>query len=136
MNHLLANITNYRLGSVFNFGYNILFNGRNKYRQNITLTPSVLIRYQRFKGVKTDFTQYNLGATINYGLFLFGTYCRFGDSMIHSIGLKYKKIRFGYSFDYSINDYNNNTSHETSLILLLPCKTKKRKFRALSCPSF
>lgn len=124
-------VTNLPVRLGVNMGYNIYFNKRNKYKQTITLTPSFLFRKQ------AGFTQYNLGMYLNYGIFVIGIWNRFGDSMIHSIGFEYKKIKFGYSFDYSINDYNNSgTSHETSLNIKLPCKVKRRKFRPLSCPSF
>lgn len=124
-------------------GYKFNFNEKNKYRQTSTLTPSLLVRYQ---GVSlgenqlfsASFTQYLLGVYYKYGVFSLGTWYRFGDSFITTLGLDVKSVKFGYSFDYTTSRFGiqNGGAHELSLQLMLPCKVARKKMRAISCPSF
>lgn len=137
------NVNNLPLRISLHGGYQFRFNERNKYRQTSTLTTSMLIRHQRVsvtnsEFVKSDFTHYLIGVYYSVGIFSVGTWYRFGDSFITTLGLEYKSVKFGYSFDYTTSRYgmSNGGAHEISLQFMLPCKIKKKKLRAISCPSF
>jgi hypothetical protein len=60
------------------------------------------------------------------------------DSFIALIGLQRGMFKFGYSYDVTVSSLSNSTggSHELSLGLQFECKVKKKRFRAISCPSF
>lgn len=124
-------------------GYKFRFNEKNKYRQTSTLTTSMLVRHQRVsltnsQFVKSDFTHYLIGVYYSVGIFSLGTWYRFGDAFITTLGVEYKDVKFGYSFDYTTSRYgmSNGGAHEISLQFMLPCTMKKKKLRAISCPSF
>ena len=137
------NINKLPLRVSFHGGYQFRFNERNKYRQTSTLTPSMLIRYQSVslannQMISSDFTQYLFGVYYSIGICSLGTWYRVGDSFITTLGIEYKDVNFGYSFDYTTSRYGitNGGAHEISLQFMLPCKTKRKKQRAISCPSF
>jgi len=47
-------------------------------------------------------------------------------------------FKFGYSYDITVSALSNSTggSHELSLGFQFECRPKKKRFRAISCPSF
>ncbi|HRB38305.1 MAG TPA: type IX secretion system membrane protein PorP/SprF, partial [Bacteroidia bacterium] len=61
------------------------------------------------------------------------------DSFIALIGLQKDMFKFGYSYDVTVSKLNNNVtagSHEISLGLQFECRPKKKRFKAISCPTF
>jgi hypothetical protein len=60
------------------------------------------------------------------------------DSFIALVGIQKGIFKFGYSYDVTVSKLSNSTggSHELSLGLQFECHPKKKRFRAISCPSF
>ncbi len=60
------------------------------------------------------------------------------DAFIALVGFQQNMVKFGYSYDITLSKLSNATSgsHEFSFALQFECRPKKRKFRAISCPSF
>jgi type IX secretion system PorP/SprF family membrane protein len=103
--------------------------GRNK----TSVSPAIVIHQQG------NFRQLNLGLYVTYNPLIIGMWYRYKDSMIFLTGIQTKKYRIGYSFDFTISKLGQSSSrgsHEISLALLLPCKTKKINYRIAECPKF
>ncbi len=93
-------------------GYKILLN------KNITLVPSILLKYMRPAPLSIDG---NLQLELK-NKFWFGLGYRHKDALIALIGLKINnRFRFGYSYDFSVSRFNNYSSggHELSLGIML-----------------
>lgn len=104
---------------------------------NTFLSPGVLYQGQQ------KFQQLNLGlqyvkGTDNGGAFVCGLWYRNSDAIIAVVGIQNRNFKFGYSYDVTISKLAGNTagSHEISLQIQFECKSKKRKYRTISCPSF
>ena len=101
-----------------------------------TVSPNILFQMQQ------DFIQLNLGVYVNKGPIVGGLWYRQAeknsDSFIALVGFHHGMIKFGYSYDVTLSKLSNatNGSHEFSFQLQFECRPKKRKFRAISCPSF
>jgi type IX secretion system PorP/SprF family membrane protein len=84
----------------------------------------------------------NIGAYVMKGILVGGIWSRFNftnmDAVMVLVGIDAKQFKFGYSYDVTTSSLGVSSagSHEISLGFNLRCKKKKRKFRALSCPSF
>jgi len=115
-------------------GFVSYFNKKRKEKGNWSL--NVLYQQQQ------DFQQINYGFYISKGVFVGGLWFRQNffnaDAFIALAGFQYQGFKFGYSYDVTVSKLSNATagSHEFSVALQLPCKPKKKKFRAISCPSF
>lgn len=110
-----------------------MFNTRGKARPNVpTISPNIL--YMR----QGDFQQINIGAYVRHNFLVGGIWHRWGDSFIISTGVQTDTFRIGYSYDLTVSDLTTRTggAHEISYGHIFGCKTKKRKFRAIKCPSF
>lgn len=96
------------------------------------ISPNILFQAQQ------KFTQLNLGLYYVKGAFVAGLWYRSGDAVIALIGLQNDNFKFGYSYDVTVSKLSGNTagSHEISLQVQFECKTKRRKYRTISCPSF
>jgi len=105
------------------------------------ISPNIL--YQQQAG----FNQLNLGMYILHSPIVGGLWYRgnFGkdkflssDSFIALVGVQKGIFKFGYSYDVTVSALSNSTggSHEVSLGLNFECRPKKKRFRAISCPSF
>jgi len=100
------------------------------------VSPNVLYQKQQ------DFQQINLGIYINKGPIIGGLWYRQAeknsDAFIALVGFHEGMVKFGYSYDITLSKLSNATSgsHEFSFALQFECRPKKRKFRAISCPSF
>lgn len=115
-------------------GFVSYFNKKRKEKGNWSL--NVLYQQQQ------DFQQINYGFYISKGVFVGGLWFRQNffnaDAFIALVGFQYQGFKFGYSYDVTVSKLSNATagSHEFSVALQFPCKPKKKKFRAISCPSF
>lgn len=96
------------------------------------LSPNILFQAQQ------KFTQLNLGLYYKKDAFVAGLWYRSGDAVIALVGLQNDNFKFGYSYDVTVSKLSGNTagSHEISLQVQFECKTKRKKYRTISCPSF
>jgi type IX secretion system PorP/SprF family membrane protein len=96
------------------------------------LSPNILFQAQQ------DFRQLNLGLYYVKGAFVAGLWYRGKDAVIALIGLQNGNFKFGYSYDVTVSKLAGNTAgaHEISIQLQFECKTKLKKYRTISCPSF
>lgn len=96
------------------------------------LSPNILFQSQQ------KFQQLNLGLYYVNGVFVAGLWYRNADAVIALVGLQNGNFKFGYSYDVTISKLAGNTagSHEISLQIQFECKTKKKRYRTISCPSF
>lgn len=60
------------------------------------------------------------------------------DAFIALVGINYKNLRLGYSYDLTLSKLKSNTggSHEVSAAWQFDCIEKRRKLRAIKCPDF
>lgn len=101
------------------------------------ISPNVI--YQR----QGDFEQFNYGLYFNRKSIVGGFWVRQNfkfqyDSFIMMLGFMQDEFRFSYSYDLTVSKLRNATlgAHEISVGYTFNCKTKKRQFRAINCPSF
>jgi type IX secretion system PorP/SprF family membrane protein len=96
------------------------------------ISPNVLYQLQR------DFQQINLGVYIAKPPLVGGLWYRNRDSFIALIGIQQGIFKFGYSYDITVSKLANASagSHEVSMGIQFPCRPKKKRFRAVKCPSF
>jgi type IX secretion system PorP/SprF family membrane protein len=96
------------------------------------ISPNILFQSQQ------DFKQLNLGLYYVKGPFVAGLWYRNADAVIALIGIKNDNFQAGYSYDITVSQLAGNTAgaHEISVQLKFECKTKRKKYRTISCPSF
>jgi type IX secretion system PorP/SprF family membrane protein len=106
------------------------------------LSPNIL--YQQQQG----FNQLNLGMYIIKSPIIGGLWYRgylngksflSSDSFIALIGIQKELFKFGYSYDVTVSRLSNNVSggsHEVSFGMQFECRPKKKRFKAISCPTF
>jgi type IX secretion system PorP/SprF family membrane protein len=96
------------------------------------LSPNILFQSQQ------NFRQLNLGLYYVRGPFVAGLWYRNADAVIALIGIKNDNFQVGYSYDVTVSKLAGNTAgaHELSVQMRFECKTKRKKYRTISCPSF
>lgn len=96
------------------------------------ISPNILFQSQQ------DFNQLNLGLYYVKGPFVAGLWYRNADAVIALIGIKSDNFQAGYSYDITTSELAGITggAHELSIQLKFECKTKRKKYRTISCPSF
>jgi type IX secretion system PorP/SprF family membrane protein len=96
------------------------------------LSPNVLFQAQQ------KFQQLNIGLYYVKGPFVAGLWYRNQDAVVALVGVQNNNFKFGYSYDITVSKLSGNTagSHEISLQIQFECKTKRKKYRTISCPSF
>ena len=98
--------------------YNLIAGYKIKTGENLTLTPSVLLKYMNPAPVSVD-----VNLQMEYKEWLwFGLGYRHTDAVIAMIGMNISnRFKFGYSYDFSLSKFNNYTSggHELTLGLML-----------------
>ncbi len=111
-------------------GMNIPFN--NRYPDEGSISPNILFQRQG------PAQQLMLGLYGKKGPFVLGLWYRTRDSFIVLGGIQLENFRFGYSYDLTVSRLTNKPggSHELSVGIQLPCRTKPRRFRPLACPEF
>lgn len=105
---------------------------RNGNDDGLSLSPNVLFYKQQ------DFYQFNMGLYVSRGALVGGAWYRFGDALNIVLGLQQNMYRLGFSYDITLSKLTNATGGgiEFSGAYIFPCKPKKKKFRAVKCPSF
>lgn len=90
-----------------------------------------------------NFHQLNVGLYINYKPFIAGAWFRHNfenaDAIVPMIGLEWKGLKVGYSYDISLSNLASTTggAHEVSLGWQLNClDQKRRRIKAINCPRF
>lgn len=115
--------------------------GRLNRDEGTYISPNFLFQQQ------ASFNQVNVGMYVLHSPIVGGLWYRgnFGgsnflssDSFIALIGLQRGIFKFGYSYDVTVSALSNATggSHELSLGFQFECRPKKKRFRAINCPSF
>lgn len=96
------------------------------------ISPNVLFQSQQ------TFRQLNLGLYYVKGPFVAGLWYRNADAVIALVGIQNANFKFGYSYDVTVSKLAGNTAgaHEISVQLQFECKTRRKKYRTISCPSF
>lgn len=121
-------------GAVFPINKNV------KGESETSISPNFMFQMQNLydQGIDTSFTQYNIGLYVQKGPLVGGAWYRFNDSFIMLLGIELERIKFAYSYDLTTNELSTQTagSHELSVALRFNCKPQKKKFKAISCPSF
>lgn len=119
------------------YGINIPIKGMGMKKGDLMISPNVLFQQQR------DFQQMNWGLYLSRKGIVGGIWFRQNltfhyDSFIMTLGYVKEKIKFAYSYDFTVSQLKNQTlgAHEVSFTFIFPCKNKKPKFRTISCPSF
>ncbi len=120
------------------FGTKIPLNVRGYRKGELSISPNLLFQQQQ------DFQQLNFGMYLNrkniVGGFWFRQNLSFKyDSFIMLLGFIQDKLKFAYSYDFTVSRLNNNSTlgaHEVSFAMTFNCRPKRQRFRAISCPSF
>jgi type IX secretion system PorP/SprF family membrane protein len=121
--------------------YGTSYRGRLNKDEGTYVSPNILFQQQ------ASFNQLNVGMYVLHSPIVGGLWYRgnFGgdnflssDSFIALIGLQRGIFKFGYSYDVTVSALSNATggSHELSLGFQFECRPKKKRFRAINCPSF
>jgi type IX secretion system PorP/SprF family membrane protein len=116
--------------------------GKDKKNASSYIAPNILYVQQK------EFNQLNLGMYLGKGALVGGLWYRTSvgkgsnflgsDSFIILLGIQQGIFKLGYSYDITVSKLANSSagSHEISLGLQFECKPKKKKFRAIKCPTF
>ena len=100
------------------------------------LSPNVLYQQQG------EFHQLNAGIYVVRLPIIVGGWFRHNfenaDALILLIGLSHNNLKIGYSYDITLSKLKSNTggAHEVSVAWQFACIEKRRKIRAIKCPSF
>ena len=109
---------------------------RRRRIEDPTLSPNILFMKQQ------DFEEMNYGMYFNKYPLVGGLWFRQGfdnpDAFIALIGIQTSVVKIGYSYDVTVSKLSNATggSHEVSFTLQFDCRPKKKRIRAINCPSF
>ncbi|MFZ4521542.1 MAG: type IX secretion system membrane protein PorP/SprF [Bacteroidales bacterium] len=115
---------------------NLHKNGSSSEDREFSISPNILYQ-QQFK-----FHQLNVGLYLTVDPFIGGVWFRHNfenaDAVIPMIGLHYKSLRVGYSYDLTISKLKSASggAHEVSASWQFPCLEKRRHIRAIKCPRF
>ncbi|MBR1517300.1 MAG: type IX secretion system membrane protein PorP/SprF [Bacteroidales bacterium] len=100
------------------------------------ISPNFIYQYQG------TFHYFNYGLYLDWEPFMVGVWYRNGiensDAFIFMVGVQQDYFKVGYSYDVTVSKLANNTAgaHEVSLGFLLPVPEKKKRIKAIRCPSF
>lgn len=109
--------------------------GRRKL-EDPTLSPNILYQKQQ------EFHQLNYGLYFNRYPFVGGLWFRQNfenpDAFIMLVGFEQSAFKIGYSYDLTVSKLTNITggAHEVSITLHFKCPPKKRRIKAINCPTF
>ncbi len=110
--------------------------GSSTDEREFSISPNILYQ-QQFR-----FHQLNVGLYLTVDPFIGGVWFRHNfenaDALIPMLGLHYKNLRVGYSYDLTISRLKGASggSHEVSASWQFPCIEKRRHIRAIKCPRF
>jgi len=117
----------------------IPFEKRRRGKRNIkdaSFSPNILYMKQR------DFEELNYGFYVNKYPIVGGLWYRQSfsnsDAFVVLIGFQQTMFKIGYSYDLTVSKLSNASggAHELSFTWQFDCRPKKKKLRAISCPSF
>ncbi len=100
------------------------------------ISPNMIYQYQGGQHY------FNYGLYLDWMPFMVGLWYRHGsvnsDAFIFLAGLQFNSFKVGYSYDVTVSKLANSTAgaHEITFGLMLPVPEKKKKYRAVQCPSF
>jgi type IX secretion system PorP/SprF family membrane protein len=100
------------------------------------LAPNLLYQQQG------EFHQLNAGLYIIRLPIVLGAWFRHNfenaDAIIALVGIDYKNLKIGYSYDITMSKLRSNTggAHEVSIAWQFQCYEKKRKIRTINAPGF
>lgn len=102
------------------------------------ISPNIIYSYQG------GFQMLNYGLYLDWSPFIVGTWYRQSigfdnsDALVLLFGLQHENIKIGYSYDITVSKLSNASggAHEISLGMQLPCPEKRKKIKAIKCPSF
>ncbi|MFH1160971.1 MAG: type IX secretion system membrane protein PorP/SprF [bacterium] len=129
--HLYMKIT-INAGSVIN----LRKGGGYDEEKEFSISPNILYQ-QQFK-----YHQLNIGLYLTVDPFIGGLWFRHNfenpDAIIPLLGIHYKNLRVGYSYDFTISNLKGASggAHEVSASWQFPCIEKRRHIRAIKCPRF
>jgi type IX secretion system PorP/SprF family membrane protein len=109
---------------------------RRRKIEDPTISPNILYQKQQ------NFEQINYGLYFNKYPMVGGVWFRQNfinaDAFIILIGFQTYSFKFGYSYDLTVSKLSSSTAgaHEFSFALQFNCKPKKKRIRAINCPSF
>jgi type IX secretion system PorP/SprF family membrane protein len=104
--------------------------------REFSISPNILYQ-QQFK-----FHQLNVGCYLTIDPFVGGILFRHNfenaDAIIPMLGVHYKNLRVGYSYDFTVSKLKSVSggAHEVSASWQFPCVEKRRHVRAIKCPRF
>lgn len=100
------------------------------------ISPNIVYQYQG------GMHYFNYGVYLDWMPFLVGVWFRNGvenaDAFIFQVGVQQDYFKVGYSYDVTVSKLANSTAgaHEVTLGVMLPVPERKKKVRAIRCPSF
>jgi len=104
--------------------------------REFSISPNILYQQQ------AQFHQLNLGVYLTVDPFVGGLWFRHNfenaDAVIPMLGIHYKNLRVGYSYDFTVSKLKSVSggAHEVSASWQFPCIEKRRHIRAIKCPRF
>lgn len=119
------------IGSIIN-----LKSGGSTDENEFSISPNILYQ-QQFK-----FHQLNLGLYLTYDWIIGGAWFRYNfenaDAIVPMIGIHYKNLRVGFSYDVTISNLKGSSggAYEASASWQFPCPEKRRTIKAIKCPRF
>ncbi len=115
---------------------NLHKNGSATDEREFSLSPNILYQQQ------FNYRQLNVGMYLTIDPFVGGVWFRHtfenSDAIIPMVGLHYKNLTLGYSYDYTVSQLSGSSggAHEVSASWQFPCLEKRRHIRAIKCPRF
>jgi type IX secretion system PorP/SprF family membrane protein len=115
---------------------NLHSNGSSDEDREFSISPNILYQQQ------FNFHQLNIGLYLTIDPFIGGLWFRHNfenpDAIIPMLGIHYKNLRVGYSYDYTVSKLKTASggAHEVSASWQFPCIEKRRHIRAIKCPRF
>jgi hypothetical protein len=108
------------------------------------ISPNIIYDYQN------KFQKLNLGLYLDWSPFIVGTWFRHTinnpesgffdafDAVVLLFGVQWEKLKIGYSYDITVSNLTNASggAHEISASYQFNCPEKRKKVRAIKCPSF
>ena len=109
---------------------------RRRKIEDPVISPNIIFMKQ------LDFNEINYGFYLNKYPIVGGIWFRQcfqnPDAFIAMIGMQTSVVKIGYSYDVTVSKLTSATggSHEISFAMQFDCRPKKKRIRAINCPSF
>ena len=111
------NELNAELSSKTNIGSIIHALAQINLSNKVSLSPTILLMNY------TTSSEFTFGSSLNYSLdnfaIYFGTYYRINDAVIGLLGLQFKKVRLGFTYDTNVSSLHNATNYNGAFELSL-----------------